>query len=108
MKLIKIHAPFLKETKRVVRHDRRNKSRARQISEYGHIIKSGIQRIGCSYGIFKKKSEEIRVCADFSAELNAALKDYHYPLPSPEVFNKLNEGKVFSKRGLPLDSSRRK
>ena len=41
---------------------------------------------------------EFRVCADFSTGLNAALKDYHYPLPSPEeVFNKLNGAKNFSK-----------
>ena len=33
--------------------------------------------------------------------MNAAHKDYHYPLPSPEeVFNKLNGGKVFSKIDL--------
>ena len=39
----------------------------------------------------RKKSKEIRVCTDFSTGLNAALKDYHYPFPSPEeVFNKLN------------------
>ena len=49
----------------------------------------------------RKKCKEIRVCADFSTGLNAALKDYHYPLPSPEeVFNKLNGGKVFSKIDL--------
>ena len=49
----------------------------------------------------RKKSKDIRVCADFSTGLNAALKDYHYPLPSPEeVFNKLNGGKVFSKIDL--------
>ena len=49
----------------------------------------------------RKKSKEIRVCADFSTGLNAALKDYHYPLPSPEeVFNKLNGRKVFSKIDL--------
>ena len=49
----------------------------------------------------RKKSKEIRVCADFSTGLNAALKDYHYPLPSPEeVFKKLNGGKVFSKIDL--------
>ena len=49
----------------------------------------------------RKKSKEIRVCADFSTGLNAALKDYHYPLPSPEeVFNKLNVRKVFSKIDL--------
>ena len=35
--------------------------------------------------------------------MNAALKDYHYPLPSPEeVFNKLNGGKVFSKIVLQI------
>ena len=49
----------------------------------------------------RKKSKGIRVCADFSTGLNAALKDYHYPLPSPEeVFNKLNGGKVFLKIDL--------
>ena len=46
----------------------------------------------------KKKSGEIRVCADFSTGLNAALADFHYPLPSPEeVFPKLNGGNVFRK-----------
>ena len=45
----------------------------------------------------KKKSKEIRVCADSSTGLNAALRHYHYPLPSPEeVFTKLNAGKIFS------------
>ena len=51
----------------------------------------------------RKKSKEIRVCVDFSTGLNAALKDYHYPLPSPEeVFNKLNGGKIFSKINLSV------
>ena len=49
----------------------------------------------------RKQSKEIRVCVDFSTGLNTALKDYHYPLPTPEeVFNKLNGGKVFSKIDL--------
>ena len=49
----------------------------------------------------RKKSKEIRVCADFSTGLNAALKDKHYPLPSTEeVFDKLDGGKVFSKIDL--------
>ena len=49
----------------------------------------------------KKKSNEIRVRADFSTDLNAALKEYHYPLPSPdEVFSKLNGDKIFSKIDL--------
>ena len=48
-----------------------------------------------------KKSREIRVCADFSTNLNAALKDLHYPLPSPEeVFSKLNSNSFFSKIDL--------
>ena len=49
----------------------------------------------------RKKSKEIWVCADFSIGLKAALKDYHYPLSSPEeVFNKLNGGKIFLKIDL--------
>ena len=50
--------------------------------------------------VWKKKSKEIHVCADFSTSLNATLKDYHYPLLSPEVFTKLNGGKFFSKIDL--------
>ena len=46
----------------------------------------------------KNKSKETRVCADFSTGLNPALKDYHYPLPSPEeIFAKLSGGIFFSK-----------
>ena len=49
----------------------------------------------------KKKTKEIRVCADFSTGLNSVLKDHHYPLPNPEeVFAKLNGGKIFSKIDL--------
>ena len=32
----------------------------------------------------KKKSGEIRICADLSTGLNNAIEDHHYPLPSPE------------------------
>ena len=49
----------------------------------------------------KKKSGEIRVRADFSTGLNSAIKDHHYPLPSPEeIFTKLNGGRYFSKIDL--------
>ena len=46
----------------------------------------------------KKKSGEIRVCADFFTGLNSAIEDHHYPQPSPEeIFTKLNGGRYFSK-----------
>ena len=49
----------------------------------------------------KKKVKELRVCADFSTGLKAALKDFNYSLPCPEdIFAKLNGGKVFSKLTL--------
>ena len=39
----------------------------------------------------KKKSNQIRICADFSTGLNDASQDHHYPQPSPEEnFNQLN------------------
>ena len=57
--------------------------------------------MGCSNCIHKKKTKEIRVCADFSTGLNATLKDYLSPLPSPEkVLNKIKGGVVFSKIDL--------
>ena len=38
----------------------------------------------------KKKSNQIRICADFSTGLNDALQDHHYPLLRlEEIFNKL-------------------
>ena len=49
----------------------------------------------------KKKSKDIRVCVDFSTGLNAALKDFNYPLPCPEdMFAKLNGGNFFRKLTL--------
>ena len=39
----------------------------------------------------KKTSEDIRLCVDFSTDLNHVLKCYHYPLPGPEeVFAQLS------------------
>ena len=49
----------------------------------------------------KKKSNQIRICTDFSTGFNDALQDHHYPLPSSEeIFDKLNGGKLFSKIDL--------
>ena len=50
-----------------------------------------------------KKSNQLRICADFSTGLNDALQDHHYPLPSPEkIFNKLNIKNMQNLRG-PLN-----
>ena len=65
-----------------------------------------LSKIDCSHWALptvyvKKKSKEIPVFADFSTELNAALKDYHYPLPSPEEnFVKLKGGIFFKSTSL--------
>ena len=46
----------------------------------------------------RKKSNQIRVCTDFSTGLNQALKYHHYPLHNPEeIFKKLNGGRIISK-----------
>ena len=59
--------------------------------------------MGSTYGPCKKKSNQIRICANFSTGLNDALQDYHYPLPSPEEnFNKLNIKNMQNLRG-PLN-----
>ena len=51
--------------------------------------------------VIKKPNGTIRLCADFSTGLNAALEEYQYPLPIPrDLFSKLNGGKVFAKIDL--------
>lgn len=47
--------------------------------------------------VIKKPNGTIRLCADFSTGLNAALEPHEYPLPLPEdLFAKLNGGKYFA------------
>ena len=47
--------------------------------------------------IVKKKTGEIRLCADFSTGLNENLRDHHHPLPTAEdMFTRLNGGAFFS------------
>ena len=50
----------------------------------------------------KKKSKEIRVCADISTGLNDAPKDYYYSLlePEEEVLVQISGGRIFSKIDL--------
>ncbi|KAK4471021.1 hypothetical protein MN116_000004, partial [Schistosoma mekongi] len=51
--------------------------------------------------VIKKANDTIRICADFSTGLNAALEQHHYPLPVPaDLFTMLNGGKFFAKLDL--------
>ena len=57
--------------------------------------------MGSTYGPCKKKSNQLRICADFSTGLNDDLQDHHYPLRSPEeIFNELNIKNMQNLRGL--------
>jgi hypothetical protein len=48
--------------------------------------------------IVRKPNGSLRLCADFSTGLNAALKIDQYPLPKPtDLFTKLNGAKYFTK-----------
>ena len=50
-------------------------------------------------GYIKKKSKEIRVCADFSTGLYDTLKNYHDPFPVlEEVFAQLSGGSDIFKK----------
>ena len=51
--------------------------------------------------VVKKSNGSIRICADFSTGLNAALESHQYPLPLPEdIFAKMNGGSHFAKLDL--------
>lgn len=72
-----------------------------RLEQAGILSKTDFSEWAAPTVYVKKKSNQIRVCADFSTGLNDALQDHHYPLPSPEeIFNKLNGGKIFSKIDL--------
>ncbi|CAH8680112.1 unnamed protein product [Schistosoma rodhaini] len=54
--------------------------------------------------VIKKANGTIRICADFSTGLNAALEQHHYPLPVPaDFFTMLNGEKFFAKLDLADD-----
>ena len=45
----------------------------------------------------KKKSNQIRICADFSTGLNDALQDHHYPyIPTPPLGQDMTQGQFLS------------
>ncbi|CAH8624689.1 unnamed protein product [Dicrocoelium dendriticum] len=68
----------------------------------GGVLKL-VGEINCkiAFNGVEKPNGKVRVCADFSTGLNAALDDHQYPLPIPEdIFAKLNGGKCFAKLDL--------
>ena len=72
-----------------------------RLGNMGILSKVELSECAAPTVYIRKKSKEIQVWADFSTALNAALKDYKYPLLSPEeVFNRLNRVKVFRKIDL--------
>ena len=72
-----------------------------RLEKAGILSKTDFSKWAVPTVYVRKKSNQLRVCADFSTGLNQALKDHLYPLPSPEEkFNKLNGGKIFSKIDL--------
>ena len=74
-----------------------------RLENVGILSKTAYNQWGTPVVYVKKKSGEIRVWADFSTGLNAALEDFHYPLLSPEkVFTKLNGCIFFSKSNAYL------
>ncbi|XP_062698486.1 uncharacterized protein K02A2.6-like [Aedes albopictus] len=47
--------------------------------------------------VVKKPGGKVRVCADYSTGLNAALESNNYPLPTPEeIFSKVSGSRIFS------------
>ena len=69
-----------------------------RLEKAGILSKTGLSEWDAPTVYVRKKSNQIRICADFSTEFNQALNDHHYQLPSPEEkFNKLNYGQIFSK-----------
>ena len=72
------------------------------LEQAGILLKTNFSERAAPSVHVKKKSNQIRICADFSTGLNNALQDHHYPLPSPEeIFNKLNTKNMQNLRGPP-------
>lgn len=69
----------------------------KRLEKLGVISPTTTAKCAAPIVVIKKKTGDIRICADFSTGLNEALEDHHYPLPLPEdIFAKLNGSKFFS------------
>ena len=72
-----------------------------RLEQAGNLSKTDFSEWAAPTVHVKRKSNQIRICADFSTGLNDALQDPYYPLPIPEeIFNKLNIKNMQNLRGL--------
>ena len=79
-----------------------NQQRIR-LEQAGILSKTGFREWAAPTVHVKKKSSQIRICAEISTGLNDAFHHHHYFLPSPEeIFNKLNIKNMQNLRG-PLN-----
>ncbi|CAH8629424.1 unnamed protein product [Schistosoma rodhaini] len=103
---VKVHLPLKADAKPIFRPRRPVPYAALELvdQELNRLQQAGvIQPVNYSAWaapivVIRNPNGTIRICADFSTGLNAALDEYQYPLPVPEdLFAKLNGGTCFAK-----------
>ena len=68
-----------------------------RLVENGVITPVSYSEFAAPVVVVKKKTGDIRLCADHSTGLNDTLEDHHHPLPTAEdIYTKLNGGIYFS------------
>lgn len=55
-----------------------------RLQDLGVIIKTDYSDWAAPIVVVRKQNGSIRICGDYSTDLNAALHSHEYPLPLPE------------------------